>query len=51
MNTKIRRLIKIDVTPPPDSEEHPSEAFYEVSKKYGRKLDMKDIKRALEERF
>ncbi|MGD2250576.1 MAG: hypothetical protein PVF58_19440 [Candidatus Methanofastidiosia archaeon] len=51
MNTKITRLIKIDVTPPPDSEKHPSEVFHEISKKYGRKLHIEDIKNALEKRF
>jgi hypothetical protein len=51
MNTKISRIIKIDVTPLIDSEKRPSEVFHEISKEYGRKLTMKDIKRELEERF
>jgi len=51
MNTKIARIIKIEVTPPTDSEKRPSEVFLEISKEYGRKLDMKDIKKELEKRF
>lgn len=51
MNTKIARIIKIEVTPITDSEKHPSEVFQEISKECGRKLDMKEIKRELEERF
>ena len=51
LNTKISRIIKIDVTPLIDSEKRPSEVFHEISKEYGRKLTMKDIRRELEERF
>ncbi|MBU7030463.1 MAG: hypothetical protein HXS48_26260 [Theionarchaea archaeon] len=51
MNTKIARIIKIEVTPLTDSEKRPSEVFHEISKEYGRKLDMKDIKKELEKRF
>lgn len=48
---KIARMIKIEVTPIVDSEKCPSEAFHEISKEHGRKLDMKEIKRELEKRF
>ena len=51
MNTKISRIIKVDVTPLIDCEKRPSEVFHEISKEYGRKLTMKDIKRELEERL
>ncbi len=51
MNTKISRIIKIEITPPIDSGKRPSEVFREISKEYGRKLDMKEIKKELEERF
>ena len=47
MNTKIVRIVKIEVTPITDSGKRPSEVFKEISKEYGRKLDMKEIKREL----
>ena len=51
MNTKIARIIKIEVTPPIDNEKRPSEVFHEISKEHGRKLNMKEIKRELEKKF
>lgn len=45
MNTRIARIVKIEVTPITDNGRRPSEVFEEISKEYGRKLDMKEIKR------
>ena len=50
MNTKISRIVKIEVTPITNSGKRPSEVLREISKEYGRKLDMKEIKKELEER-
>ena len=47
MNTKTARIVKIEVTPITDSGRCPSEVFDEISEEYGRKLDMKEIKREL----
>jgi hypothetical protein len=51
VNTKITRTTKVEITPTVDSENRPSEVFHEISKEYGRNLDMKEIKRELEKRF
>ncbi|MGC1123201.1 MAG: hypothetical protein WBA22_19120 [Candidatus Methanofastidiosia archaeon] len=51
MNTKISRVVKIEVTPISESDSQPSKIFHEISRKYGRKLDIKEIKKELEGRF
>jgi len=51
MNKKIVRIMKVEVTPIPDGDDHPSQVFHEISKEYGRKLDAEEIKRELEKRF
>lgn len=47
MNTRITRVIKVEVTPISGGDSRPSEVFHEVSKEYGLKLAIKDIKREL----
>ena len=47
MNTRITRVIKVEVTPISGGESCPSEVFHEISKEYGQTLDIKEIKREL----
>jgi hypothetical protein len=51
MHSRISRVMKVEVARTLEGDSQPSKVFHEISKEYGRKLDVKEIKKELEERF